>query len=308
MPPPKRILCVGHAALDRIYRIDRFPPNPTKVRALEHVESGGGMAANAAVAIARLGGQAELWSRIGDDPAGVQIKAGLRAEHVDVRYVQAFEGMRSSTSAIIIDDQGERLIVGQRDAGMSSSTHWLPLERVKGKHAVLGDVRWLEGVRAVFNEARVHGVPTVLDADLGAREALPDILTLTDYAVFSEPAFKEFAGIGDGEDEFAAALENVLALGVLHAGVTRGHRGYLWREKCAISGVRMGKAPALPVDVVDTTGAGDAFHGAFTLMLAEGRSIEQCATIAAEVAAMKCTRIGSRAGLPRRSEVASLKA
>jgi len=53
MPSAKRIICVGHAALDRIYRIEAFPPEPTKVRALEHVESGGGMAANAAVAIAR---------------------------------------------------------------------------------------------------------------------------------------------------------------------------------------------------------------------------------------------------------------
>src|SRR5258708_23799958 len=71
MPSPKRIICVGHAALDRIYRIEAFPPEPTKVRALEHVEAGGGMAANASVAIARLGGKAEVWRRTGDDaPAG----------------------------------------------------------------------------------------------------------------------------------------------------------------------------------------------------------------------------------------------
>jgi len=111
MAAAKRIICVGHAALDRIYRIDAFPAQPTKVRALEHIETGGGMAANAAVAIARLGGGAELWSRVGDDNVGHTIRAGLRAERVDVRYVQAFEGARSSTSAIIVDDKGERLIV-----------------------------------------------------------------------------------------------------------------------------------------------------------------------------------------------------
>ena len=103
------------------------------------------MAANAAVAIARLGGKAELWSRIGDDAAGGAIRAGLKAERVDVRYVQSFEGARSSTSAIIVDDKGERLIVGQRDAGMPCGTSWLPLERVKEADAVLGDLRWLEG-------------------------------------------------------------------------------------------------------------------------------------------------------------------
>ena len=81
-----RIICLGHAALDRLYRIEAFPPEPTKVRAIEHIESGGGMAANAAATIARLGGKVELWSRVGDDEAGIKIKAGLKAGKVDVRH------------------------------------------------------------------------------------------------------------------------------------------------------------------------------------------------------------------------------
>ena len=78
MAAPSTLICVGHAALDRIYRIDSFPPEPTKIRALEHIETGGGMAANAAVAAARLGAEVELWSRVGDDPAGVVIRNGLK--------------------------------------------------------------------------------------------------------------------------------------------------------------------------------------------------------------------------------------
>jgi sulfofructose kinase len=295
MAAAKHIICVGHAALDRIYRIEAFPPQPTKVRALEHIEVGGGMAANAAVAIARLGGKAELWSRVGDDATAQAIRAGLRAEHVDVRYVQAFEGARSSTSAIIVDDNGERLIVGQRDAGMPSGTSWLPLERIKAADAVLGDVRWLEGVRTVFGRARQEGVPTVLDADLGAREALSDLLRLTDYAILSEPALREFAA-GSGSD--AERLGQVLALGPKHAGVTLGSAGYVWREP-----ERSGEVPAFGVSVTDTTGAGDAFHGTFTLMLAEGRSTAESARMGAAAAALKCRRLGSRAGLPSRTEL-----
>jgi sulfofructose kinase len=294
MAAQRRIIVVGHAALDRIYRIEAFPAHPTKVRALEHVEVGGGMAANAAVAIARLGGRAELWSRVGDDQAGLTIKAGLKAEKVDVRYVQAFEDARSSTSAIIVDDHGERMIVGQRDTGMPGGTNWLPLERIKDAHAVLGDVRWLEGLRAVFPRARKDGVPTVLDADLGAREVLPELLAMTDYAIFSAQALRELAPAGDD----AARLEVVLKRGVLHAGVTRGADGYLWRERGG-----GGELPAEPVDVIDTTGAGDAFHGAFTLMLAEGRPTATCARAATIVAGLKCTRIGGRAGLPSRAEL-----
>lgn len=294
MAAAKNIICVGHAALDRIYRIDVFPPQPTKVRALEHIEVGGGMAANAAVAIARLGGRAELWSRVGDDNIGQAIRAGLRAEHVDVRYVQAFEGARSPTSAIIVDDNGERLIVGQRDAGMPSGTSWLPLERVKEADAVLGDVRWLEGVRTVFSQARKDGVLTVLDADLGAREALAGLLRLTDYAILSAPALREFAAGSSN----AERLEHVLSLGPRHAGVTLGNAGYAWRER-----EDGGQVPAFNVSVADTTGAGDAFHGAFTLMLAEGRSAAECARMAAAAAALKCRRLGSRAGLPSRAEL-----
>jgi sulfofructose kinase len=294
MPTARRIICVGHAALDRIYRIEAFPPEPTKVRALEHVEAGGGMAANAAVAITRLGGRAELWSRIGDDSAGDAIRAGLKAERVDVRYVQGFEGARSSTSAIIVDGKGDRLIVGQRDAGMPSGTAWLPLERVGEADAVLGDVRWLEGVRAVFGRARKDKVPTILDGDLGAREALGGILKLTDYAIFSAPALREFVPSGSDTER----LGHVLSLGPRHAGVTLGREGYLWRE-----GAEGGHVPACNVSVTDTTGAGDAFHGAFALMVAEGRQTADSTRVASAVAALKCTRLGSRAGLPTRAEL-----
>lgn len=294
MAEAKRIICVGHAALDRIYRIEAFPAQPTKVRALEHMEAGGGMAANAAVAIARLGGEAELWSRIGDDNAGSTIRAGLKSEHVDVRYVQSFEGARSSTSAIIVDDKGERLIVGQRDAGMPSDTSWMPLERVKQASVVLGDLRWLEAVRTVFARARKEGVPTVLDADLGAREALSGLLKHTDYAIFSAPALREFAA-GNTDAE---RLKHLLSFGVKHAGVTLGSAGYAWRERGA-----EGHVPAFSVSVTDTTGAGDAFHGTFALMLAEGLPVSDCARLGCAAAALKCTRLGSRAGLPTRPEL-----
>ena len=295
MPPPKRLISVGHAALDRIYRINAFPAEPTKVRALEAIEIGGGMAANAAVAATRLGARVEVWSRTGDDNAGVTIRSGLKAENVDIRYVHSFEDARSSTSAIIVDGRGERLIVGMRDTAIPSSTSWLPLERVAKADVVLADLRWLEATRVVLERARKDGVITVLDADLGAREALPEILEVADYAVFSAPALREFSRAGSDEER----LGDVLALGPRYAGVTLGAGGYLWRERDGTGG----RQPGFNVDVVDTTGAGDAFHGAFALMLAEGRPSAECARMACAVAAMKCTRLGSRAGLPRRAEM-----
>ena len=288
------IICVGHAALDRIYRIGAFPPRPTKVRALEHVESGGGMAANAAAAIARLGGKVELWSRVGADEAGRRIKSGLRRAGVDVRYVESFDDGRSSTSAIIVDGKGERLVVGTRDINMPAGTSWLPLERIGSAALVLADLRWLEAVRVVFARARSAGIPTILDADLGGRDALTDILALTDYAIFSEEALSDYLP----DMDLQARLDRVMLLGPRHAGVTLGERGYTWRDPFG-----GGKCPSFKVDVVDTTGAGDAFHGAFALALSEQRPIADCARVACAAAALKCTRLGARSGQPNRPEL-----
>ncbi len=292
----KRVICVGHAAIDRIYRIDRFPDRPTKVRALEHIEAGGGMAANAAAAIGRLGGQVELWSRVGEDDNGVKIRRLLASAGVDTRYVQSFEDNRSSTSVILVDGRGERMIIGSRDVNMPSSTAWLPLERVAEAGAVLADLRWLEGARVVFDAARKSGIPTVLDADLGGREALHELLALTDYAVFSQQSLEEFAA----EEAIEDRLRRVATLGPSHAGVTLGADGYMWLE-----GDKVEHFPAFETDVVDTTGAGDAFHGAFALGVAEDRSMRDIVKRASATAALKCTRLGSRAGLPTIDELAA---
>ncbi len=291
----KPIICVGHAALDYVYRIESFPPEPTKVRSLEHLESGGGMAANAAATIARLGGRVELWSRTGADSAGQRIHAFLEADGVDTRFVRTYEGARSSTSAVIVDKDGERLIIGERDHAMSMDASWLPLERIAGAAAVLSDFRWVEATRDAFREARARGVPTLLDADLGGGGLLAEFLCLADYAIFSGPALDDFAP----EIDQPAQLLSVLATGVRHAGVTRGADGYVWLSQGGTSGHQ----PGFPVEIVDTTGAGDAFHGAFAWALANDRLAPECARIAAAVAALKCRKLGARPGLPTRAEL-----
>ncbi len=293
----KPLICIGHAALDYVYRIEAFPESPTKVRSLEHIESGGGMAANAAATIARLGGAVELWSHTGADAASERIRAFLEADGVDVSYVRSHEGARSSTSAVIVDRKGDRLIIGERDHAMSMDAHWLPLERIAGAAAVLSDLRWVEGTRAAFATARSHGVPTLLDADLGGGGDLSEFLRLADYAIFSAPALETFA---PGEEN-AFQLKSVLEMGVKHAGVTRGSKGYFWAGEEGDTG----QQPAFDLEVVDTTGAGDAFHGAFAWALAQGLPVPECARVAAAVSALKCRRLGARSGLPTREELES---
>ncbi len=296
----KPVICVGHAALDYVYRIDAFPAQPTKVRSLEHIESGGGMAANAAATIARLGGPVELWSRTGADAAGERIRALLKADGVDVSFVKVHEGARSSTSAVIVDRNGDRLVVGERDHAMSMDPMWLPLHRIGEAAAVMSDMRWVEGTRAAFAAARIQGVPTILDADLGGGGDLREFLSMADYAIFSGPGLDTLV---EGTND-AQRLAAVLAMGVRHAGVTRGASGYFWTGQDG----KMGHQPAFPLEVVDTTGAGDAFHGAFAWALAQGRAAPECARIAAAVSALKCRRLGARSGLPTHAELDSFLA
>ncbi len=286
------IVCLGHAALDRIYRIEAFPPVPQKLAASAVEEVGGGMAANAAVAAARLGALVAFCGRVGDDMAGRAIRAGLEQEGIDTAGLRAFAGAVSSTSAVIVEASGERLLVNHRGNGIPEGAEWLDLSVLRGARAVLADVRWPAGALALLRAARAAGVPTVLDGDIGAGPALAGLLAEADYVLFSAPGLAEFA---PGEP-IAAALGQALGFGARHAGVSRGGEGYVWRDAAG-----MHARAAFAIRAVDTSGAGDAFHGGFVWGLAEGRAATDCVDVGQAAAALKCLKPGNRAGLPGRA-------
>jgi sulfofructose kinase len=291
-------LVVGHAALDHVYRVDAIPVHATKVRALEHINAGGGMAANAAAAIARLGGRVELWSRVGGDGAGQAIRQALEDCGVDTTCVRTFEATRSSTAAVIVDGRGERLVVSERDHAMPMDTKWLPLDRVGQAVTVLSDLSWKEATWAAFQAARSHRKKTLLDIDLGAGVLPAEILRLTDYAIFSSGALSKFSK-GDTTEKRCAWIAD---FGVRHVGVTEGLKGYWWRETDG----RLRHQPAFAIDAIDTTGAGDAFHGAFAWAVSQDLESSECARMAAAAAALKCRRLGARAGLATIDEIDAL--
>jgi sulfofructose kinase len=290
----KPVIVIGHAALDRLYRIEAFPAKPSKVRALDHREEGGGAASNAAAAIARLGGTARLWSRVGDDETGETVRRALDRCGVDTAFVVACAGAITPTAAIVVDAKGERLVVSEDDHVMAMEAGWLPLGQVGSSGAVLSDLSWLEGTQAAFAEARRQGIPTIADIDLGGGILLERVIDLVDYAIFSAPAFDKFAP-GDSEAARFAALH---ARGVQHAGVTRGAQGYRWSGRDG-----EGEQQGFVVPVVDTTGAGDAFHGVFALGISSGLSDAAAARAASAAAALKCRRLGARLGLPAAIEL-----
>jgi sulfofructose kinase len=281
--------------LDRIFVVDRLPVGPGKYFAGEMREVGGGPAASAAVAVARLGGAASLHARVGADAAGEAIVAELAARGVDTAFVRRVEGRRSTVASILVEPGGERLIVTYADPGMPADPGWLPRERLAGAGALLVDGRWPEGAAAALGVAAERGLPSVLDADASPDpEAVRKLASLATHVVFSEAGLCQATGIAEPEAALGAARK--LAPGWV--AVTLGERGAL-----SLEAVGMRRWPAFAVAAVDTVGAGDVFHGALALALAERRTLAEAMRFAAAAAALKCTRPGGRAGIPDRASV-----
>jgi sulfofructose kinase len=291
------IVCVGLSAWDLTWEVPALPAPGAKVRATNFRDGGGGMAANAAVAVARLGGRARFWSRAGDDVTGRAMHAELAALGVDVAAFRLFEGAHSSVSGIIVDAAGERSIVNFRGAGLPDDPSWLPLAEVAQAAAVLADPRWPDAAEAAYVAARAAGIPTVLDGDVADREVFDRLLPRVDCAVFSESGL---AGYASGEADPQAQLQQALRGGCRIAAVTLGAQGLWWSD-----GAEAHQIPAHAVEAVDTTGAGDVFHGALALALGAGLDIADALRFSAAVAALKCTRPGGRGGIPALGAVLS---
>ncbi|MBB4256425.1 MULTISPECIES: sugar kinase [unclassified Bradyrhizobium] len=289
---PVHVICLGLSALDQVWRVDRpFSGGSEKVKAVEYGTLGGGMAANASVAVAKLGASVAFWGRAGNDAAGHEMKSAFTAEGVDIENFRLFADGRSSVSGVIVDNSGERQIVNFRGL-YSEAADWLPLETVARASSVLADPRWVEGAATLFREARARGIPTVLDGDMADAEVFERLLPLTDHAIFSEPALTAFGG--SAKDETLAALAR---FGCRIIAVTRGEEGVSWYENGCLH-----RQAAFAVDVVDTTGAGDVFHGAYALAIGAGLDVRDAMAFSAAAAAMKCRHAGGRNGIPTINE------
>lgn len=289
-----RILCLGHAAHDLVYRVATIPGEPIKVVASDFYECGGGMAANAAVTVARLGGRAVYWGRVADDALGARILGELAAEGVDVSAARRVPNCRSPLTSILVTDAGERLICSYTDANIDADPAWLPLDALLSFAVVMADVRWPQGAARVLDTARSLGIPALVDADVAKPEILGDLAGRATHVLFSAPGLSALEpGHAPG-----SALRRVRRDSHVMVGVTLGEDGFLWLQDGAEHRVA---APA--VTALDTLAAGDVWHGAFALALAEKQPTYEAVGFANAAAAIKCSRRGGRLGCPSRVEV-----
>jgi sulfofructose kinase len=290
------VLCVGHAVQDFVFTVPVLPDRGAKYRATRFESVGGGPAATAAVTVSRLGGRALLAARVGDDAAAGMIVAELEGYGVDCAHVRRCAGSASSVSAVIVDARGERMIVNHLDPSMPVDATWLQSAGSFGARVVLADTRWPEGAFTALVAARAAGLPAVLDAD---RPVPADgaLLRAATHVAFSSDALADLTGIGDVRLALAEVARGLPGWCCVTAGGD-GVYSYVQGE--------MRHDPAFDVPVVDTLGAGDVWHGAFALALAEGRIETEAVRFASAAAALKVQRSGGRAGVPTRVELDDL--
>lgn len=277
-----QVLVVGSAVLDFVYQMDVLPNVAEKYKANTMEVVGGGCAANAAVAISRLGGQARLLARFGDDYICDIVKSDLANEGVDLSLLDISEG-RSAVSSVYVDASGERQIMAFRGSGLSET----PAAIGSISDVVLADTRWPEAARMAF--ASTTGA-TVLD---GEAPVPSDLAQAASHVVFSEQGLMDFAGVGPIADALLTVAKSLPGW----VAVTRGGDGVMW-----VADGEIRQMPAFHVEVRDTLGAGDVWHGAFALMLAEGRTEEEAVRVASAAAALKCKGTGREAA-PSRKEI-----
>ena len=290
-------MCVGAAVMDTLFRVRTLPTGQGKILPYDMLQIAEGMASSAAFAVVRLGGDASLWGAVGNDAIGERIVADLSESGIDTSGMLRVEGARSAISTILVDDQGERLIVPFYDAGLHEAVKPVTRQDVSSFDAVLVDVRWPKLALGTLLAAREAGKPAILDGDVAGDGVIEMLAPAASHIVFSQPAAERLAG----------AAELVKVVGLLkrkfeHAfiSVTAGENGSFWFDDLTGDVFRLA---APKVRAVDTLAAGDVFHGAFALATAEGLPIEETMRFSSMAAALKCQVFGGRIGAPTRAEV-----
>lgn len=294
-----RVVGIGQCSWDYLAVVDSFPEVDTKTEVRDWQEQGGGPVATALVTLARLGIPCDFYGIIGDDTEGAKIRNSLVADGVSTTGLLTRENAASQTAFIAIEGcTANRTIFWRRPTGNPLLPDELPNGFLDSCDFLLLDGLLAESSQFAALRARELGVPVMLDAGSN-RPGMLETARLCDYVVAAE----RFA-LDLGWDGTSAGLQSLaVALGSRVLTVTMGNRGSItWHEGTII------EMPAFRIAAVDTTGAGDVFHGGYIYGLLRGMGPAETIRFASAMAAIKCTRIGGRAGIPNASEVFSFLA
>ncbi|NLF39378.1 hypothetical protein GX586_08025 [bacterium] len=280
----KKIIGIGLATIDQLICWQSVNEPVLGNTVTQYDMQGGGMTATALVAAARLGGSAEFWGVVGDDVFGRLIIEGLKREGVGVTHLRRVKGQEGPVVLVCIDAKsGERHFLRGKAFYEWQGRLGSP-KSLDGAGCILVDQFRMNNCGHILSAARSHGIPIV--GDMSCRcPFLPEV----DIAVLSS-----VHGLPPGcGDDAHKACRAIRTLGPHTVVITLGAHGLV-----AYNGSEFIKLPAYKVDTVDTTGAGDTFHGAFCFGLVNGLPLKLNLAFSSAVAALKCMRLGGRAGIP----------
>ena len=298
--PEFDVVGVGLNATDTLIIVPRFPAYAGKVPFEQEVVSPGGQVASALVACARLGLRTKYIGSIGDDERGRIQWESLQGIGINLDHVQRRAGCPNQSAYIIVDrSTGERTVIWQRDDSLRIDPDEIAPEQITCARLLHIDGHDTPAVAHAAAIARQNGIPVTVDVDTiyhGFDRVLPNV----DYLVASTNFPSAWTGRND-PFEALEAIQNEYGMKV--AIMTLGMHGSLAR-----TGGRFYYAPGYVVNCVDTTGAGDVFHGAFCYAVLEGMPISDALRFSNAMAALNCTALGARGGIKGVEEVRALMA
>lgn len=292
--PEGKVVGVGLATVDLLLLWEDMSEPVAEADIRECELQGGGMVGTGVVTVTRLGGRAEFRGRVGTDWIGDLVVRGLRDEGVDVSQVQRPTDSTGPLVTVCVDGAtGERQFKGFLNSGLGRGSEQLA-EALEGAACLLVDTMLPDVATVAARRAQELRIPVVADMGSGVGESQRDLMAAVDHAIFDERSIRRLAPDGGPRE----ACEAAQRMGPRHVAITRGERGVV-----SLAGETYRELDAFHVDVVDTTGAGDVFHGAFCYGLLADYEVETNLLFSSAVAAIKCSRLGGRAGIPRMPEV-----
>ena len=292
------VVGIGLNATDRVVRVRQFPALGGKERITSSSIQAGGQIATALVTCRRLGLRCRYIGTLGDDEGGRFQLASLKKEGLDLRYIRIARRTPNQMAFIIVDEAtGERTVLWDRHPRLALKPSEIKLEMFCGARALLIDGCDVEACAAAARWAHEAGIPMVADLDTIYKN-VEKLLPLIDYPVASHNFFPALTGVSDP----FRALETAAREYHIHApAMTLGRDGAL-----ILSGGRYFYSPGFAVEAVDTTGAGDVFHGAFVYGLLAGWTLPRILDFSNAMAALNCTALGARGGISTRAQAERL--
>ena len=278
------VLGLGCAAVDDALYVARYPAGDTKMRVRRRQRRVGGLTAAALLAGARMGGRCAYAGKLGPDELSLFIEDELQRTGVDVSQVVRVEAGSPIHAIVVLGDEDHtRTIFAYSDETLGAHESLPPAEVIEAARVLFVDTYNVRGQLRAARVARAAGIPIVADFERGRDPLFGELQALVDHLILSQ----DFALSWTGSDTPQEALQRLWTPQRTVVAATAGERGCWMLDADGLH-----HQPAFPVEVVDTNGCGDVFHGAWALALARGYPLRECARIASAAAALKATQPG----------------